>query len=116
MDALKYLVNALFYTNWVSSNLIFIKDIINQRGEIDPYLIYNKLNNKRNHIAETNNIVDAIPRSWQRKLKSESSIKSKVKTALKLTIGKKEISLTSNKYIYQYLVKQKFITSCDHRC
>ena len=70
----------LVYTTWIKSNIIFINDILNEHGEIDQQLILTKLANKSNWIAELSKIKSCFPNKWKGILKTENSIKTKVKT------------------------------------
>ena len=68
------------FHEWIKSDIIFVNDLINESGEIAQNVIYNKLLNKSNWISEINKLKIAIPSSWKVILKSENSLKSKVKT------------------------------------
>ena len=42
----------LIFPKWINSNIIYIKDILDADGKINDQLIYNKLKNKQNWLAE----------------------------------------------------------------
>lgn len=71
------------FHNFIKSNILYINDIINDSGEIDPIKIYETLVTKTNWILQVKNIQSAIPRSWKNKLKIEESVKTNVKTERK---------------------------------
>jgi hypothetical protein len=92
----------LVFHNFIKSNILYINDIINDSGEIDPIKIYETLVTKTNWILQVKNIQSAIPRSWKNKLKIEESVKTNVKTERKKNLD------YSSKYFYQTLVQCKF--------
>ena len=101
------------FHEWIKSDIIFVNDLINENGEIAQNIIYNKLFNKSNWISEINKVKLAIPSSWKVILKSENSLKSKVKTELKIKIQVSKgkhfcLNNLNNKIIYTELVKCKF--------
>ena len=98
---IKFQGKCLFFDNWIDSNILYINDIIDKRGNISEEMIISKLRNKRNWISEFSKLKKSIPKQWTDKLKSEESIKTKVhinrtKTKLRdcndvLTINAKNI-------------------------
>ena len=51
---IKYLRKSLYFQEWVKSNIIFVNDIINEKGVIAETVIYDKLINKSNWISQIN--------------------------------------------------------------
>ena len=75
------------YLNWINSGILFINDIIDDKGNISQEIILNKLSNKVNWISEFKKLKNAIPDAWKIILKSPDSYKTKVKTNLEISIG-----------------------------
>lgn len=94
---------------------MYVNDIINENGIISSDIIYNKLKNKRNWISEYNSIKNMFPKKWIKLLKTEESRTTKVKTELNIKINNKTLSETTNKFIYQYLMKKKFTKPYIHK-
>lgn len=102
----------LIYKNWINDKIIYVNDLLNKNGEIDSKLIYNKLSNKQNWISEFSKLRKSIPYQWKLKLKSDLSVKSKIKTFSSFTIQNninnntitlQQSSLIDNKEILTYL-------------
>lgn len=105
---IKYNGKCILFKTWIDSNIIFINDIISANGEIDTKTIYNKLNNKHNWISELNILKKAIPKHWKNTIKTNDSIKTKVKTTVDIVINFRSINLFNSKDFYQMLLKSKF--------
>ena len=103
---IKYFNKCLLFKEWIKSDIFFVNDLINEKGEIAENVIYNKLINKSNWISQISKIKIALPNSWKFILKSENSLKTKVKTQLKTEIyvskGKTiDLENINNKLIYK---------------
>jgi hypothetical protein len=96
----------IIFKNWIDSDILFINDIISNTGLIDENIIFTKLKTKNNWIAEVNIIKKAIPNIWKEMIKTDQSIKTKVKTKLLLTVQNKHLKDMTNKQIYQIYIKQ----------
>lgn len=59
-------------------------------------------------ISEYNSITNIFPKQWIQLLKTEESRATNVKTEFNTDIDTKTISETTDKFIYQYLMKKKF--------
>ena len=110
---IKYSNKCLVFNEWIKSDILFVNDVINDKGEIAENVIYNKLLNKSNWISEISKLKIAIPNSWKVILKSEYSLKCKVKTDMKIKIqvykGKRyDLDNINNKIVYSELVNCKF--------
>ena len=77
---------SLFFKNWIKSNIIFVSDIIDEHGQINEETLLQKLIDKTNWISEFNTLKIAIPKKWKTLLKIDDSLKSKVKTELKINL------------------------------
>ena len=104
---------SLIFQNWINSNILFVNDIIDEQGEINEETILQKLIDKTNWISELNIVKNAIPKTWKKILRIDSSLKTKVKTELKInlktTIGKWiNIDLMTNKLFYSKIIQTKF--------
>ena len=67
-----------------------------------------KLSNKQNWISELYTLKNSIPATWKTILKSNESIKTKVKTDLKITLNSKTLCDITNKDFYNYYLKSIF--------
>ena len=67
---------SLYFKHWIEEDIIFINDIIDDKGEISKKIL-DKLKRKQNWIAETCILRKAIPKSWKEKLKSKTSLNTK---------------------------------------
>ena len=70
----------LFFINCITSNTIYINDIIDNEGNISENLIFNKLKNKHNWRAELHTMLKCLPKLWITVLECEISITNRVKT------------------------------------
>lgn len=70
---------SLFFNNWIKSDILYVNDIIDEKGQISERIILNKLKNKQNWISEFHKICTAIPKHWKNILSEESSFKTNVK-------------------------------------
>ena len=75
----KFQNKILIYEKWIASNILFVNDIIDDKGNISTEVIFSKLKDKTNWIAEISTLRKAIPKTWQEIIKSETSYKTKVK-------------------------------------
>jgi flagellar biosynthesis/type III secretory pathway chaperone len=104
----------LIFHTWIKSGIIFVNDILDDSGNINAKYIFEKLKDKHNWISEIHKLKNAIPKEWQGILKSEASKLTKVTTTLSVHINKLAIQDLTNKYVYQLLVKRKFVTPYLH--
>ena len=96
---------SLIFKNWIHSNILFVNDIIDDQGQINEDIILHKLIKKTYWISEFNQLKNAIPKTWKNILKSDSSLKSKVKTELRINFKTStskwvNIDLMTNKLFY----------------
>ncbi|CAG2204340.1 unnamed protein product [Mytilus edulis] len=68
---------SLYYSHWVKENIIFVNDVIDDKGEIS-HKILDKLKKKQNWIAELFSLRKALPKSWIQKLKGNISKHTKI--------------------------------------
>ena len=94
---------SLLFTNWIKSNLIYINDIIDEKGNISENYILQKLKFKHNWMIEITKIKNAIPKEWTLVLQKHDSIKTKVKMHNKITIKDKIIDNLSTKELYNLI-------------
>ena len=80
------------YLNRIKDSIIFINDIIDQKGNISQKVILEKLKSKPNWISELLKLKNSIPKLWVNTLKSDISLKTFVNTKLNLslTVNKKK--------------------------
>ena len=104
---IKFKGKCLVYLNWIKDGIIFINDIIDQKGHISQKVILEKLTSKTNWISELLKLKNCIPKEWVSTLKSDKSLKTSIKTKLNLslTVNKKSkfIENMSSKDIYNHL-------------
>ena len=109
-NLIRFNKKCLFFHNWIQNDLIYINDIIDQRGFISEDLIFSKLNKKEDWIRQVSVIKKAIPKHWQNLLKLESSYKTKVNIKrnepLHIMLNWYLTPCISNKEIYKILLKQ----------
>ena len=94
---------SLLFTNWINSNLIYINDIIDEKGNISENYILQKLKFKHIWMIEITKIKNAIPKEWTLVLQKHDSIKTKVKMHNKITIKDKIIDNLSTKELYNLI-------------
>ena len=109
---IKFQGQCLIFKNWIDSGIIFVNDIIDMQGNLSDFFIFNNLRNKSDWISEISKLKAAIPAAWKYILKDEASIKSKVKTSLKITVNANNkhtnLELVQNKLIYNLLISHIF--------
>jgi hypothetical protein len=101
---------SLYFHNWINSDIIFVNDIIDTNGDISEHLILSKLRNKSNWLSEIYTLRKALPQLWKFILKSDESIKTRVKTDFSPLLTKE-----SNKEIYNILRNNKAEKPYIHR-
>ena len=79
---IKFQGKCLVFINWIKEGFIYVNDIIDQNGNISQEIISNKISSKSNLMFEISKLNYALPNEWLKVLKSEKSIKSKVKNKL----------------------------------
>ena len=111
---IKYKGKSLIFKNWISSEILFVNDIIDRNGTISEDVIYRKLDNKRNWISEFTLLKQCIPKNWRTVLTKESSCLTKVNTYLKTHLLNKDLKDITNKDIYKHFVHEKFTKPYIH--
>ena len=76
----------IIFQHWIKSGILFVNDVLSQNGSVDEGIIYRKLKDKKNWIAETKLLKMAIPNEWKRQLKLQESKNTKVKTNLTVSL------------------------------
>ena len=71
---IKFRGKFIHYKNWIDSDIIYIKDIVDHSGKINESCIYDKLKDKTNWIAEITVLKKSIPSSWTKTLKMAALI------------------------------------------
>ena len=66
---IKYFNKCLLFKEWIKSDIFFVNDLINEKGEIAENVIYNKLINKSNWISQISKTKVALPNSWKFKIR-----------------------------------------------
>jgi hypothetical protein len=107
-NQIKFKGKSLIFKHWISSNIIFINDIIDNSGNISEREVLKKLKNKSNWLAEINKIKKSTPSEWKTILRSNESTRTSVKSELKL-IFKENIFDMTNKDFYRLMVNKKFV-------
>lgn len=100
----------LFFNNWIKSDILYINDLLDEKGYISEDQILRKLNIKSNWIAEMSELKKAIPKHWLNIIKMECSYKTKININPKINLQIKNTKInasTSNKEIYE-LLRGKF--------
>ena len=106
----------IIFQHWIKSGILFVNDVVSQNGTVDETIIYNKLKNKKNWIAETNILKAAISRDWKQKIKTQESINTKVKTYLTISLKSGlEFQKMNNKDLYNIFIKTVFEKPYIHR-
>ena len=106
---IKFQGKCLVFINWIKEGIIYVNDIIDQNGNISQEIISNKISSKSNLMFEISKLNYALPNEWLKVLKSEKSIKSKVKNKLNLCINTKEknkiisLQVMETKQIYTHI-------------
>ena len=109
-----------FWKHWVSSNILVIGDIINEKGLFDINCIRLKLKKKGNYLCESKLIWNCIPKSWKEVLcKDRICYTNLAGQSLFHKISQKPVlalQLNSNvqgkmtRFIYRFLVDKCYIT------
>ena len=97
----------LFFDNWIKSNILYINDLLDERGNISEGQILSKLRIKSNWIAELSMLKKAIPKNWSNIVKIECSYKTKIHINSNTNLKIRNCSIndtTSNKEIYKLLM------------
>lgn len=98
----------LVYKNWIDSDILYINDIIDDKGNISETVILNKLKLKQNYIIEIAKLKNAVPKYWMKEIKSEQSNKSQVKVMKELLLENNNIAISNltSKNIYKTINNQ----------
>ena len=96
------------YTNWIQRGILFINDILDEKGNISSDKILSKLSNKTNQISEFCKLKKAIQTQWIQKVKLPDSLKTNVKTNTNLYLNennktKTDIKNMVTKEFYNYI-------------
>lgn len=114
---IKHNGKCLFFKSWISSDILFVNDIVDKNGVLDANLIYNKLKDKTNWIAELSLLKKCLPKQWTHEVQKEQSKLTQIKTDLNIYLDNQDINIkyTTNKQIYQFLIKKKITKPYIHR-
>lgn len=112
---IKYKNKVLIFENWITSNILRLKDMLDHQGKISENIILNKLENKNNWISQVSKIKKSIPRQWQDKLKLSDIERYQIKKndytipSIKFKNMSKNISIENilNKQIYDNILQKK---------
>ena len=69
-DLIKFDGKVLIYQNWINSDILYIKDILDNNNTINENMILQKLIQKQNWISEFKTLQTAIPKLWLEKVKN----------------------------------------------
>ena len=106
----------IIFQHWIKSGILFVNDVLSQNGSVDEGIIYRKLKDKKNWIAETKLLKMAIPNEWKRQLKLQESKNTKVKTNLTVSLKPGIIfQKMNNKDLYNTFAKNVFEKPYIHR-
>lgn len=109
---IKYKNKTLIFQDWINSNIIIIKDLLDHEGKINEIVILNSLQGKQNWISQMSIVKKSIPRMWQEKLRNSDIVKYNLKTdyktlKVKLLHSSKmlfDLNNLTNKGMYKSLV------------
>jgi hypothetical protein len=90
------------FENWIKSDLIYVKDILDSTNTLSSKCILEKLNFKSDCIAEFNIVNKSIPMNLTDIIKTENSVKSTVNIKRNMIIWENnyiETSYLSNKML-----------------
>ena len=68
----------LIFKNWINSKILFLNDIIDNKGKFNQNMILDKLSCHANWFSEYSKLMKAIPKQWLQELTKEESLKTKV--------------------------------------
>ena len=106
---IKFKGKCLIFKDWIKSGLVFVNDIINDKGEINETFILAKLSHTRNWISELSRVRHSIPNSWKPLLKADNSIKSMVSTNFSTPFNRNcNINQLNNKAIKNKFLSKSF--------
>ena len=103
------------FKNWIKSNILFVNDIIDNKGFLREDNIYTKLKGNTNLISEVSILKKSFPHKWTYILSQEKSRSTKVKTVIQPQCFNKPIAVLTNKQIYNLIIETKFTTPYIHR-
>ena len=103
---IKHKGKSLLFRNWIQSGITCLNDILSENGRISVHVIFNKLQNKQNWIAEFNILKNSLPKTRIQIIRSDNSVRTQVKIDHSQFYD--VFSNLSNKQMYEYFVKRKF--------
>ena len=103
----------IIFHNWIEDNVIYVNDLLNEKGNFSQKDLYNKLSKKINWLSEISTLLKAIPQHWKQILNSDESQKTSVhvKDALSIATAKLQkvyMKDIKNNLFYEILVQRKF--------
>ena len=105
-DLIKFNKKPLYFSNWIKSNIIYINDLLNEKGELQEGYIRDKLVDKRNWMVETCILKRAIPKDWYEMiLEEKGKIHVEPKVFLNPDIG--TLDKLNTKAVYSFIIEHK---------
>ena len=100
---IKFNGKCLLYNKWIYDNILYINDIIDENGNVNETIIFEKLSNKSNWMTEIIRLKRAIPKNWLTILKTEQSVKTQVRMKEKILLRNSNIEIMKSKDIYRVI-------------
>ena len=101
----------MLFQKFINSDILYVNDILDNAGVISENIVFNKLKDKSNWIAEFATLKKSIPKEWKDMCKDEDSLLTVVKvTRSSLILNGHFVMLEtmSSKYFYKMLIKNIF--------
>ena len=107
---------SLLFNNWINSNLIYINDLLDEKGKLSKEFICKNLKCKVNWISELYTFKKGLSREWVKILSEENSRSSTVNiTKDKVIWNNKymDINIFTSKLFYNSIIKVKATNPVD---
>ena len=101
---------SLLFNNWINSNLIYINDLLDEKGKLSKEFICKNLKCKVNWISELYTFKKGLSREWVKILSEENSRSSTVNITKEKVIWNNkymDINIFMNKLFYNSMIKAK---------
>ena len=75
---IRYKNKTLIFKHWIESGIIYVNDLINEKGIITSDILLSKLKIKNNWLTELHQVLQAIPNKWKLIIRENDSVNTKV--------------------------------------
>ena len=121
-ESIKLNGKTLWFNTWIKSNVIFVNDLFDSKGNFNTHTIFEHITDKRNIMSELYTIYRAIPVTWKSLLQKDPCkimIKKPSILDVKFIVAGRQVmslnSVGSSREFYGILVNIKKITPCTQK-